>query len=308
VSINRRQFVKSSAVGAGLILLEGCGSSGGSSQEDNLGDTPVQWREVVSWDHSWDAADAITYSDEGKDYGLDPAVRVDYVPDQNGGIALRRDNGAFSESFSIPRIPGPLYQPSNSMFGGRESWYADIIIPHNPEQPGYFYSWSSMLHTASNFNEDVFFWEQPWWGAVLVRAVRPFDGHDSTYIDGNPGMVTIERSESNNVRMRVWPDGSSFGPTINSDVKFSEDTVLVQWLANGEESWLELNYKNKAGDIISSRTQGAVSNTVMQNLHSGLSHTHYMSCMGIAKGVPTAAKTDATRKWAAPYMPVAKEL
>jgi hypothetical protein len=308
VDINRRQFVKSSAIGAGLFVLEGCGSSGGSSQQDNLSETPVLWREVVSWDHSWDAADAITYSDDGKGYGLDPAVRVDYVPDQNGGIPLRRDNGAFSESFSIPRIPGPLYQSSNTMFGGRESWYADIIIPHNPEQPKYFYTWSSMLHTASNFHENVFFWEQPWWGAVLVRGVRPFDGHNSTYIDGNPGMVTIERSEKNDVSMRVWPDGSSFGPTIYSDVKFTEDTVLVQWLANGEDSWLELNYKNKAGEIISSRTQGAVSNTVMQNLHSGLSHTHYMACMGIAKGVPDTVKTDAVRDWAAPYIPVAIEL
>ena len=308
MGINRRQFVRGSTVGAGLFLLEGCGSSGGSSGSDDVNATPALWREVVSWDHSWDAADAITYSDDGKNYDLAPAVRVDSVPDQNGGIPLRRDNGAFSESFSIPRIPGPQYQSSNAMFGGRESWYADIIIPHNPEKPGFFYSWSAMLHTASNYSENVFFWEQPWWGAVLVRGVRPFDGHDSTYIDGNLGMVTIERSETNVVRMRVWPDGHSYGPTLKSDVKFTEDTVLVQWLANGADSWLELNYKNQAGDIVSSRTHGAVSNTVMQHLHSGLSHTHYMSCIGIAKGIPSTAKTDAVRDWAAPYIPVALEL
>ena len=175
------------------------------------------------------------------------------------------------------------------------------------QQPGYFYTWSSMLNTVYD-QTDRFLWEQPWWGAALVRGVRPFEGYNSTYIDGNPGMVTIDRSETNHVRMRVWPDGSSFGPTINSDVKFTEDTVLVQWLANNENSWLELNYKNQTGDIISSRTQGAVSHSVMQQLHSGLSHTNYTSCIGIAKGVTTTAQTDATRGWAASYIPVAKEL
>jgi hypothetical protein len=121
-------------------------------------------------------------------------------------------------------------------------------------------------------------------------------------------MTTIARSKTNHVRMRVWPDGSHFGPAINSDVKYTEDTVLVQWLANSENSWLELNYKNSAGDIISSRTHGAVSHSVMRQLHTGLSHTNYTSCIGIAKGVPTTVQTDAVRDWAAPYIPVAVEL
>lgn len=94
-------------------------------------------------------------------------------------------------------------------------------------------------------------------------------------------MVTIERPETNFVGMRAWPDGNHYGPTINSDVKFTEDTV---------------------------RVQGAVSHSVMQQLHSGLSHTNYTSCIGIAKGVPAKADTDAARDWAAQYIPVVLEL
>jgi hypothetical protein len=308
MGLNRRQFITRSAAGAGLLLLEGCGSSGGSPGEDHLNEKPLLWRDVVSWNHSWDAGDAVTYSDDGGHYGLDPALRVDYVPDQNGSRPLQRDDGSFSDRLSIARIPGTLYQSSNAMFGGRASWYSDIIVPHDPEKPGFLYTWSSMLNTVFDYQTESFFWEQPWWGALLVRGVRPFDGHNATYIDGNPGMVTIERSESGFVRMSVWPDGSSFGPIINSDVAFTEDTVLVQWLANNENSWLEVNYKNSAGVIVSSRTAGAVSATVMQQLHSGLSHTNYTSCIGIAKGIPSTADTDATRAWAAQYMPVAKEL
>jgi hypothetical protein len=311
VGINRRQFVSSSAIGAGLFLLEGCGSQK-LSEEDYLNEKPVLWKDVVSWDHSWDAADAVTYSDDGASYGLKPAVRVDHVPDKSGDVSLRRDEGLFDSAplpTPIPHIPGTLYQSSNKMFGGRESWYSDIVIPHNPLQPGYFYAWSSGLTSAPNPAETNWFaWEQPWWGSVLVRGVGPFDGHNSAYIDGNPGMVTIGNSESGFVRMRAWPDGTQFGPTIYSDLKYTEDTVLLQWLANNENSWLELNYKNQAGEIVSSRTQGAVSHSVMQQLHSGLSHTNYTSCIGIAKGVPTAAQTDATRNWAARYIPVAKEL
>jgi hypothetical protein len=46
----------------------------------------------------------------------------------------------------------------------------------------------------------------------------------------------------------------------------------------------------------------------MRQLHSGFSHVNYTTCIGIAKGSPTDAQTDAVRRWAAPFIPAARHL
>lgn len=302
MSTSRRTFVKRSTILAGLTL-SGCNLG----QNSNSGGGQ-QWRNATNWDHAWDAADAVSYEDDGNSYGLEPATRVDSVPDYNGGHDLQRDDGRLMGTFNFPAAPGPLLQNTNPMFGGRPSWYSDTILPHDKNPITYFWAIHSGLTTPGSASENALTWQQPWWGAVLARAVGPFVGHNRAYIDGNPGMATIGISEAGTVRMRAWPDGNTFGPQIDSGVPFSEDTVLVQWYANGASSWLELNYRSAAEHIVSKRTDGAVAVSMMEQLHSGLSHTNYTSCIGIKQGVPTIAETDGVRNWAAPYIPTAVTL
>lgn len=261
----------------------------------------------MAWDHAWDAADAIAYDDDGKRFDMPPATRVDRVPDYNGGHDLLRDDGSLFGIYDLPRGSGPLLLGSDPRFNGRPSWYSDTIYPHGNNPIAYFYSTHSFLTSglggAGDFN-----WLQPWWGAVLCQAVGPFVGHNHAYIDGNPGMTTIGRSSVGTVQMRAWPNGNTFGPTINSGIAFSEDTVLVQWHANGENSWLEINYRSAKQGIVTKRTPGAIAVSQMEQLHSGLSYTNYTSCIGIKRGVPEVEETDQVRDWAIQHIPTASLL
>ena len=138
----------------------------------------------------------------------------------------------------------------------------------------------------------------------LLKTVRgPFKGHNQAYIDGNPGMVTISRSPKGTVMIRIWTANDTFGPSIDSGAPYEEETALVMWLANGKDSWLEVNYRNADGRLITKRVPGTIGGKNMDDFHSGGSHTNYTSAIGIAKGVPTAAQTNAIRNWAAPFIP-----
>ncbi|NND69768.1 MAG: twin-arginine translocation signal domain-containing protein [Halioglobus sp.] len=330
MGISRRVFIKHSATAGAGLALAGCGNDNGAgnqvqapvaspnSSEQALAQSAVKatsrqlenlenvlWREVVPWEHAWDAADAITYVDDGKNFDLEPATRVDRVPDLNGGRDLMRDDGSLLAAFDIPRIPGTLYSSGSDIFGGRPSWFSDTIMSHEENTFPYFYAMHSCL-TMKLKPEHEFRWPQPWWGAVLARGVAPFEGHNHAYIDGNPGMTTIGISKKNRtVQMRAWPDGTTFGPTIDTGLPYSEDTVLVMWSANDKESWLELSFRNAAGEVITRRTHGAIANSLMENFHSGFSHTNHTTCIGLSRGVPTQADTDRVVAWAAPYLPEA---
>lgn len=263
------------------------------------------WQDVVAWNHSWDAIDATTYVDDGKSYSIPEALRVDSVTDPINGKTMSRDHVGRGKALGVPIIPGTLYQASNEMFGGRPSWLSDTIVPHDPKKPSYFYAVQSSLSPVPDFlDTDTFFdWPQPWWGAILVRGVGPFEGHNQAYIDGNPGMVTISRSPKGTVMVRSWTAGSTLGPMIDSGAPYEEETALVVWLANGEESWLEVNYRDADGLLITKRVLGAIGGLNMNDFHSGFSHANYTSAIGIAKGVPTTTQTDAVRNWAAPFIP-----
>ncbi len=291
-----RYFVGNCAVVANFIFLSpfACAVDG------------IEWKDVVVWDHSWDASDAITYVDDGKNYNIPEAVRVDTVADPSGNLVMSRDAGFRTKLLGLPPLPGTLFQTSNAMFNGRPSWFSDTVVPHDPSKPGYYYSLQSQLSPVQdpwNAPDTFFKWPQPWWGAVLVRGVGPFEGHNQAYIDGNPGMVTISRSPKGTVMVRSWTANRTFGPSIDSGAPYEEETALVMWLANGEESWLEVNYRDADGLLITKRVLGAIGGKNMDDFHSGGSHTNYTSSIGIAKGVPTAAQTDAVRNWAAPFIP-----
>jgi hypothetical protein len=295
MSISRRVFIGHSATAFSAMLLGGYPALSAEKK----------WKDVVAWSHSWDAVDATTYSDDGSSYKIPPALRVDSVPDPNGGRPLLRDRGTIFPN--TPPIPGTVYQASNSMFGGRPSWFSDTIIPHDPANPGYLYALQSMLNAVPDSlgaPDTVFAWSQPWWGALLVRGVGPFEGHNQAYIDGNPGMVTIGRlPKTGTVVVRCWPEGMVMGPMIDSGAPYADNTALVQWLANGTESWLEVNYRGADGVLVTKRAAGALGTRQMDQFHTGLSHTNYTSCIGLAKGIPTTAQTDAIRDWASPFIP-----
>jgi len=295
MSINRRQFVSGAAAAGSIFML--CGTSAISAG--------TKWKDVVPWSHAWDAADAITYIDDGMGYNIPSNVRVDSVPDPIGGRPLLRDKLGLMLK-NKPHIPGTIFQPSDSKFGGRSSWFSDTIIPHDPAVPSYAYSIQSMLNSVADqvgAPETVFGWQQPWWGAVLVRGAGPFGGHNQAYIDGNPGMVTISRSPKGTVIIRCWPEGLVMGPMIDSGAPYEEEAALVQWLANGTESWLEVNYRGADGVLVTKRVAGALGTSNMNQFHTGFTHTNHTSCIGLAKGIPTSAQTDAVRNWANPFIP-----
>jgi hypothetical protein len=278
-----------------------------SNGDDVLGNTDnLKWKDVVSWNHSWDAVDATTYLDHGKNFDLPEAVRVDSVFDPSGGLVMSRDDLARGRILGYSPLPGTLFQPSNSMFGGRPSWFSDTIVPHDPTKPTYAYSLQSSLSPVQDpwGAHDTFFdWPQPWWGAVLVRGVGPFEGHNQAYIDGNPGMVTISRSPKGTVMIRSWTGNNALGEAIDSGVAYEEETVLVMWLANGKKSWLEVNYRDADGRLVAARVVGEIGDRKMDDFHTGFSHTNYTSAIGIAKGIPTTDQTDAVRNWAAAFIP-----
>lgn len=296
MTISRRKFIQVSTA-AGVLCSMGIQASAPANGK---------WKDVVAWDHSWDALDAITYEDDGKDWGVSPSVRVRAVPDSIGGLDLTLEQADDLKKLVGGAIPGPLFQSPNGMFGDRPSWYSDTISPHDPDNLKYWYSLHSALFTgyptdgsARKFLE----WEQPWWGSVLVRGVGPFEGHNQALIDGNPGMVTISRSPQGTVMVRSWPEGMKMGPAINSGAPYEENTALVLWHANGDKSWLEVNYRDEDGVLITKRVEGAVGGRQFDDFHSGFTHTNRTSCIGIARGVPSASQTDAVRSWAVPYIP-----
>ena len=291
-----------SIIAMAIWLVTSCSNGDNSS---GSADAP-EWKNVVTWDHSWDAVDATTYLDDGENFDIPEAVRVDSVVDPIGGLMISRDHFGRGKLFGYPLIPGALFQSSNPMFGGRPSWFSDTIEPHNATEPWYGYSLQSSLSPVQDpwGAPDTFFdWPQPWWGAVLARGVGPFGGHNQAYIDGNPGMVTISRSASGTVMIRSWTGGTTLGKSIDSGVAYEEETVLVMWLANGEKSWLEVSYRDAGGSLVTKRVLGEIGDRKMDDFHSGFSHTNYTSAIGIAKGIPTADQTDAVRNWAAPFIP-----
>lgn len=290
------------AVAIVICLTTSC--SNGDNSSGNIDDP--KWKNVVTWDHSWDAGDATTYLDDGKNFNLPEAVRVDSVSDPSGGLVMSRDHFGRGKLFGYPLIPGTLFQSSNPMFGGRPSWLSDTIESHKAGRSGYYYSLQSSLSPIQDpwGAPDTFFdWPQPWWGAVLVRGVGPFEGHNQAYIDGNPGMVTISRSPRGTLMIRSWTAGTTLGKSIDSGVAYEEETALVMWLANGKKSWLEVSYRDAGGRLVTKRVLGEIGDRNMDDFHSGFSHTNYISAIGIAKGIPAVDQTDAVRNWAAPFIP-----
>ena len=68
---------------------------------------------LYTWDHSWDAVDATTYLDDGKNFDLPEAVRVDSVSDPSGGLVMSRDDFGPRKNirlFAPPRHSFPAVQ------------------------------------------------------------------------------------------------------------------------------------------------------------------------------------------------------
>ena len=63
--------------------------------------TGPQWADILPWTHAWDMADLVPYKEEGTDWPVPPAMRIDTVADRGANsLPLRRDTGIWG--------PGPL--------------------------------------------------------------------------------------------------------------------------------------------------------------------------------------------------------
>ena len=63
------------AVAIVICLTTSC--SNGDNSSGNIDDP--KWKNVVTWDHSWDAVDATTYLDDAKKFNIPEAVRPDII-------------------------------------------------------------------------------------------------------------------------------------------------------------------------------------------------------------------------------------
>jgi hypothetical protein len=106
---------------------------------------------------------------------------------------------------------------------------------------------------------------------------------------------------------RVWGMTTSLGkgdPWPSTDVEGSADqTVLVIGKVDGEESFMEINWRDARGKLQTDRTNFTLTSYSAKEVFFGFVHSSYVSAAGLKTGAPTAAEIDAVRAWSAAWLP-----
>lgn len=260
--------------------------------------------DVVEWDHSYDARDTNSYFDEGT-FDLDPATRAAACTDRHSDGEPQcdaiKDTGDYSTLLSLPDlIPGPLYLPSSSRFNGRPCWLSDAY------DEGIFHH--TLLAPFPAAEDPGFDQPHPYWGIVLGRMPNDIT-EPGGILDGEPGSPTIywDGEGDGTVNISCW---NSFpgdpGPYINSVESITRNnTFLLAYAVDGEDSSLNLYFRNSAGLLISDIQTGELGGGAngLKDFHIGLLYSSYISALAFKYGTQDPSDLAAVVGWAARYIP-----
>lgn len=266
---------------------------------------PDAFAAIAPWDHSWDAYSMLWYDDPGGDgYDIPPAVRVEYVADGGSGLdgdrPMLKDQGPYGALFSMNPVPGPLYVRRSPVFAGRPAWESDIVFPIGI----FFDNIHSMMSPQIDKNDtgEWFGWAEPWWIALLIALVPSDGGNEDAFIDGDPGMVTMQGGPT--VLINTWLNLATPGPTIDSGVALDRlQSCMVVAQINGASSFLDVTYRDEDGTLITDHTAGSQTAAVtMETMHTGWTNMNTTSAIGMAQGTCSPEQLEAIRLWSHPYL------
>lgn len=279
--------------------------------------TKCSWAEVTDWAHAWDMADAVTYEDDGLLWNKWPATRVELVKDRGtNNVPLRRDKGEWGRRLCTRgATPGPIWMPSCKRFNGRPAICEDFLQPDGPWERA-----TAGLFTCDNpHDESLWFnaphgYPQPYLAAILCRPVNgiPFFGAwDAS--NGHIGTtVTIGHHDHPTKKKQVWAVTTSIligDPWPTTDIEGDDNqTSLVLVRADGENSFLELNWRNADDQIETHRMNFELARRTAKEIFFGYVHAAYLTVAGMKLGAPTEEEIDRIRDWSAQYMPKPEEL
>jgi hypothetical protein len=255
--------------------------------------------------------DIVAYRDDGKDWSIPAADRVDRVLDRGANNRpLMRDAGTWGELLKMKRIPGPLVVSHSRRFNGRPAMLTDTL------GPGGFGKVYSMLSPVADPRDQTQWFNAPhgypapYWGAVLCRPAKgevdvfgawdAYNGHLGT-------TMTMAKGLSLAKDRRVWGMTTSLGkgdPWPSTDVEGSADqTVLVIGKVDWKNSFMELTWRDAGGELKTDRTDFTLTNYSAKEIFFGFVHSSYVSAAGFKSGTPTEAEIDAVRAWSAAWLP-----
>lgn len=313
-----------------------------------------EWHELITWEHAWDAKDAVAYfgGAHAKWPAISDATRVAMVPDRgkasikrpllrdSGAIGAGVDNYTFPPNPGHPALPGPKWLASSPRFNGRACWRTDMAEDLAPGAyadkvfsglaifslpAGQTWDTSMSLNPPNGI-------PVPYWEAVLVRGdtdqvtgSNPAGAKDTGqgHLGDGP---TVSIGDPNWI-IYVFTGNGSGSATFNTSYidhstgtgNVKNESVLaifsIQGTADSNESFVELNWKDTAGGLHTTRqnfdaftTNGVPQIPPYRDPFSGIVHTSYVSAWGIKTGIPSEADINTIRSWAWQYIPAASSL
>ena len=277
-----------------------------------VNDSGRKWSDVIAWTHAWDMIDIVSYDDDGSEWSLPAATRVDSVNDRGtGDLPLRRDAGAWSNILQTNKlIPGPLVVPESKRFNGRPAMLTDSVGPG-----GFGKVYSIVSPNADPKDESTWFnapngYSTPYWGAVLCR---PANGSTDVFgawdaYNGHLGTTaTMAKGLTKSKDGPVWGMTTSLrkgDPWPSTRIVGSEDqTVLVIGKVHGATSFMEINWRDASGRLQSDRTDFTLASYSAKEIFFGYVHSSYVSAAGLRTGAPDESDIDKVRAWSADWLP-----
>jgi acetyl esterase/lipase len=297
------------------LLTVSCGSVHAVERDGNGAKSPrpkgiegPSWADVVAWTHSWDLRDATTYKDDGCLWSIPAATRVDSIADRGkNNRALVRDQGPWSSILKTKHIPGPRYVASSTRFNGRPAMFTDPVGPG-----GFGKVYSMMSPVADPGDKALWFnppdgYSTPYWGAVLCRPANGLSDVFGAWDACNGHIGTTATMAKGLSAKPYWGMTTSLGrgdPWPSTNVEGSEDqTVLVIGKVDGDDSFMEINWRDADGELQTSRTRFKLTNYTAKEIFFGFVHSSYVSAAGLKTGSPTEAEIDAVRDWSTAWLP-----
>lgn len=309
-----------------LALVCAMKSFAESTPLKNISD--LRWHNLLTWTHSWDMVDAVTYIPDAKEkaaWGVDGSLRVASVADRgSAAMPLLRDQGMWGQMFKQSAVPGPVYQPSDTRFAGRPSFFADPLASLGLAGPDLNNLHSMLSPVLDPYDPKTFFaapdgYKPPYWIAVLAHppvGEVSFEGMTSlsAVMDSHRGDTGAGPTVGGTLPGKKWgvacfgpQPPSFFWPAIEHPYR-AETTLVVVFVGSGiDGSWMEVNWRE--GDEIRTRrdtiTLGAKPDGAplpFEETFFGWAETMRNSAMGIKLGAPAEAEIDAIRNWSAPFI------
>lgn len=231
-------------------------------------------------------------------------------------MPVQRDNGAWGNTVGQTAFPGAVYLPGSQRFNGRAAAYHDFLAELDvPEFGGLHDAHSTLSPNLDPEDSSTWFnapngYDTPYWCAMLCRLPNGSAQTNGSAWDAHQGYIGTTVSLISNVlgTPRRWgaTTGVAPGTAWPATGVFMDDnvTVLIVTRVDGSNSFMEINWRDSNGDLVTDRTDFTLTNYTAKELYFGFPHTTYWTTAGLKLGLPDENDIDRVREWSAQFMPI----